>query len=101
MLLVNKVDLLTDAEESFRIGAIGTALSRCCFCFAPPGCNVLSACPLRRQRWTGASFEKMATECGFNSWYITSAKTDHNITEGMHFLIQEILAVGEEAQNAL
>jgi len=68
VLLVNKVDLLTDAEESFRIGA---------------------------------SFEKMATECGFNSWYITSAKTDHNITEGMHFLIQEILAVGEEAQNAL
>ena len=35
VLLVNKVDLLTDAEESFRIGA---------------------------------SFEKMATECGFNSW---------------------------------
>jgi small GTP-binding protein len=68
VLLVNKVDLLTDAEESFKIGA---------------------------------SFEKMATECGFNSWYITSAKTDHNITEGMHFLIQEILAVGEEAQNAL
>ena len=109
VLLVNKVDLLTDAEESFRIGA---------------------------------SFEKMATECGFNSWsapappltahsstrttafcphktftaslvwlsclgiglgdrYITSAKTDHNITEGMHFLIQEILAVGEEAQIAL
>jgi len=33
--------------------------------------------------------------------YITSAKTDHNITEGMHFLIQEILAVGEEAQIAL
>ena len=56
---------------------------------------------LRLSCWTGASFEKMATECGFNSWYITSAKTDHNITEGMHFLIQEILAVGEEARNAL
>jgi hypothetical protein len=62
---------------------------------APLRCGVASLC------WTGASFEKMATECGFNSWYITSAKTDHNITEGMHFLIQEILAVGEEAQNAL
>ena len=44
VLLVNKVDLLTDAEESFRIGA---------------------------------SFEKMATECGFNSWSAPSHHSPH------------------------
>lgn len=57
VLLVNKVDLLTDAEESFKIGA---------------------------------SFEKVATECGFTSWFITSAKTNHNINEAMRLLIAEI-----------
>ena len=48
-----------------------------------------------------ASFIGWTCRDGLGGRYITSAKTDHNITEGMHFLIQEILAVGEEAQIAL
>jgi hypothetical protein len=37
------------------------------------------------------------SECGFNHWFITSAKKDHNIKNGMHTLIGEILRVAKGA----
>lgn len=39
----------------------------------------------------GARIESICSELGFNKWFISSAKNDENITDGMNFLLGELV----------
>lgn len=66
VLLVNKVDLLTNIEDAFSIGS---------------------------------SYERVASECGFSSYFVTSAKTNTKIKEAMESLISEIINRGQTSSH--